>query len=89
MKNRLYYILTFVVVFTLSFSLSNSFVGVETAFAQNNKLTKEFSDGGGGSEGCSGGVCNGANGHKYSTLTHQGTTTCCGVVSSISGDKSS
>jgi hypothetical protein len=91
MKTKIYYVLTLAVVFTASFALSNSFIGVETAYAQlqpnNNEITD--SDGGNNGSGCTGSSCDEANGHKYSTLTHQGTTTCCGVVSSITGNKSS
>jgi len=85
MKTKLYYVLTLAVVVTVSFTVSNSLFNVDTAFAQSNKLTKEFSDGG----GCSGTTCDDANGLKYGTITYNGVTHCCGATSSAPGKKSS
>jgi hypothetical protein len=89
MKTKFYYVLTLAVVVTVSLTVSNSLFNVDTAYAQSNKLTKEFDGGGGGGEGCSGGTCDAANGLEYGTITYNGVTYCCGATSSSPGKKSS
>ena len=90
MKSKSYYLLTLAVILTACFALSNSFIGVETAYAQLQPNNKEITDGdGGSSDGCSGTTCDDANGLKYGTITYNGVTHCCGATSSSPGNKSS
>lgn len=56
-------------------------------FANLLTLNSASAEEGGGS--CTGGVCDQANGHRYSTIEVNGTSTCCGAKSTTSGDKSS
>jgi hypothetical protein len=92
MKTKSYYLLTLAVMLTATFALSNSFIGVEAAYAQLQPTNNEITDGNGGnggSEGCSGTTCDDANGLKYGTITYNGVTHCCGATSSSPGNKSS
>jgi hypothetical protein len=89
MKTKFYYVLTLGVILTVSYALSNAFVGVETAYAQLQPNTEEISDndGGNGNGDCIGGLCESSNGNHYSTLFVGATKVCCGATSSSPGCK--
>lgn len=91
MKTKFYYLLTLTVILTLSFSLSSSFVGVETAYAQLQPVNNEITDGdgGSGSSSCNGPTCDDANGHHYGDFQAGSILTCCGGSAPSSGKKSS
>jgi hypothetical protein len=87
MKTKFYHLLTFVVIVTTSFTVSNSFFNTDLAYAQSNKLTKEFDGGGGGGGGCNGATCDDANGNHYGDFQAGSVLTCCGGSAPSSGKK--